>query len=69
MVLNYLQFSADPMLWDCISTVAMVMNDLSLSVLLEWSWTDWNCYSVQMVLEWMSFWWLHVLTGISEFVA
>ena len=46
MVLNYLKFSADPMLLDCLGTVAMIMNNLSWSVLLEWFWTDWNCYSV-----------------------
>ena len=69
MVLNYLKFSAGPMLLSCLGTVAMIMSDLSWSVLLEWSWTDWNCYNVPMVLEWTSFDDCVYLTGISEFVA
>ena len=61
MVLNYLKFSADLMLLDCLGTVALIMNNLSLCVLLEWSWMIEIVIVFQMVLEWMTFWWLHVL--------
>ena len=60
MVLNYLKFNADPMLLDCLGTVAMFMNNLSWSVLQEWSWTDWNCCSVPNGLGMNEFRWLHV---------
>ena len=37
MVLNYLKFNADPMVLEYLGTVVMFVNNLSLSVLLEWS--------------------------------
>ena len=48
------------MLLSWLGTVALIMNNSSWSVLLEWSWTGWNCYSVPNGLGMNEFWWLHV---------